>query len=207
MGPQTPAYAVGSDRPTLGALGRAVSWSIGSICFGSLIVAIIRTIRMMLRGARRGNHIVVLLIDCILGCIEGLMRYFNDYAYVQVAMFGKSYLTAAGDTWKLVKDGTAWDALINDNLTDFVYMVFIILATALVAVSTAFLGHVSNFDDISFDLTGLIIGIVIAFLITSIMMKVIYSGVLTIFIGFWQVCVISFFYFISFYLYHPMSSL
>eukprot|EP01060_Flectonema_neradi_P004646 TRINITY_DN1301_c0_g1_i1.p2 TRINITY_DN1301_c0_g1~~TRINITY_DN1301_c0_g1_i1.p2 ORF type:complete len:218 (+),score=39.24 TRINITY_DN1301_c0_g1_i1:921-1574(+) len=186
MGPQTPNFSVGSDRPTVGALGRATTWSIGSICFGSLVVAIIRTLRAMFRAARRGNSFIGLLVDCLLGCIASLMQYFNDYAYVQVAMFGKSYLTAAGDTWKLVKSGTAWDALINDNLTDFVYIVLIVFVTAIVGCITAVFGHLSSWDHITWDWAGFIIGCVVAFLITCITMKVIYSGVLTIFIGFWQ---------------------
>ena len=28
------------------------------------------------------------------GCIEGLLRYFNQYAFTQVAIYGKSYCNA-----------------------------------------------------------------------------------------------------------------
>ena len=31
---------------------------------------------------------------CSLGCIEGLLRYFNQYAFTQVAIYGKSYCNA-----------------------------------------------------------------------------------------------------------------
>lgn len=59
-------------NPTLKSAGRALSTSFGSICFGSLIVAIIQTVRALLRSLRRKNsnnlavQIIVCLVDCIL---------------------------------------------------------------------------------------------------------------------------------------------
>ncbi len=55
----------------VGSLIRAVTTSFGSICFGSLLVAIVQTLKALVNSARNGdNQILVCIADCILGCIE-----------------------------------------------------------------------------------------------------------------------------------------
>jgi len=79
------------SNPTMAAFYRSVSFSFGSICFGSLIVAILTTIRHLLRLMRspRQRNLVVLAIACIasliLMCVETLLRIFNkckSYLYL-----------------------------------------------------------------------------------------------------------------------------
>jgi len=43
------------------------------------------------------------------------VEFFNRYAYIEIALYGKSYINAARDTWRLFKD-RGIDALINDSL-------------------------------------------------------------------------------------------
>ena len=113
------------SNPTLKSAKRALTTSFGSICFGSLLVALIQTVRAILRSLARQNNdnavamILVCIIDCILGCIESLVRYFNKYAYVQVALYGKSFCTAAKDTWRLAQS-VGFDAIINDSFINSV---------------------------------------------------------------------------------------
>jgi hypothetical protein len=70
---------------------RSTTYSFGSICFGSLIVALIQALRQLNRHLRenRDAQLLVCLIDCILGCVEGLIEYFNKWAYVYVGLYGK----------------------------------------------------------------------------------------------------------------------
>jgi Na+/melibiose symporter-like transporter len=109
------------ESPTLGAARRAMTTSLGSICFGSLIIAVIRTIKALIRmAANQGDNngvgaFLAMCALCIIGCIEQLLEYFNHYAFTQVAIYGKDFCTAAKDTWKLVKE-RGIDAIINDNL-------------------------------------------------------------------------------------------
>ncbi|KAJ2493251.1 putative choline transporter, neither null mutation nor overexpression affects choline transport [Coemansia sp. RSA 2050] len=124
---------------TLSSLKRSTTNSFGSICFGSLIVALIQTVRAILRAIRGqgDDSIVVQLIaccvDCILGCIEGLVRFFNKYAYIEVAIYGKPFTQAARDTWSLIKDRGV-DALINDCLIGNVLQMGAFLCAAVVAL-------------------------------------------------------------------------
>jgi len=44
-----------------------------------------------------------------------MVEYFNRYAYIEIALYGKAYIPAAKDTWKLFKD-RGIDAIVNDSL-------------------------------------------------------------------------------------------
>ncbi|KAJ2721942.1 putative choline transporter, neither null mutation nor overexpression affects choline transport [Coemansia sp. Benny D115] len=128
-----------TTHPMLSSLKRATTNSLGSICFGSLIVAVIQTVRAILRAIRNqeGDNIAIQLlgccIDCILGCIEGLVEFFNKYAYVEIAIYGKPFMQAAKDTWTLIKDRGV-DALINDCLIGNVLQMGSFLCAAVVAL-------------------------------------------------------------------------
>lgn len=107
-------------NPTLGSFKRATTTSFGSICFGSLIVALLRTLRMIFRSFRQNSDNIAIVIlafigECIVACLDQLLEYFNQYAYAQIAIYGKSYCRAAKDTWHLVHSHGI-QAIINDNI-------------------------------------------------------------------------------------------
>ncbi|KAJ3150063.1 putative choline transporter, neither null mutation nor overexpression affects choline transport [Geranomyces michiganensis] len=111
------------SNPTLQSAKRATTTSFGSVCFGSLVIAILQTIRAILRMAQNdaasdGNlagALCAACAGCCLGIIEGLIEYFNKWAFCQVAIYGTDYITAAKNTWALCKSRGV-DAIINDQL-------------------------------------------------------------------------------------------
>lgn len=110
-------------RPTLNSFFRASTFSLGSIAFGSLIVTILEVVRLMLNAARnnanqQGNAVEACLAccaECFIGFLESLVEYFNRYAYIEIALYGKPYIKAAKDTFRLFRD-RGIDALVNDSL-------------------------------------------------------------------------------------------
>ncbi|KAF8518950.1 plasma-membrane choline transporter-domain-containing protein [Hysterangium stoloniferum] len=110
-------------HPTISSFGRASTLSLGSIAFGSLIVTILELIRLILNAARQyanseGHPVEACLAccaQCLIGVIENLVQYFNRYAYIEIALYGKPYIAAAKDTWRLFQD-RGISALINDSL-------------------------------------------------------------------------------------------
>ncbi|WVO22325.1 protein PNS1 [Cryptococcus decagattii] len=121
-GPRTPGGGV-PKRASLMAFVRASTLSLGSIAFGSLLVTILELLRLILQllsqyEAGQGDMIGSILIciaQCCIGCIQWMIEYFNKYAYIEIALYGKSYIPAAKDTWRLLKD-RGIDALVNDSL-------------------------------------------------------------------------------------------
>jgi hypothetical protein len=61
---------------------------------------------------------------CFVGFIESLVEWFNRYAYIEIALYGKAYIPAAKDTWRLFKD-RGIDALVNDSLVGMSASIFV----------------------------------------------------------------------------------
>ncbi|KAF9429355.1 putative choline transporter, neither null mutation nor overexpression affects choline transport [Entomortierella beljakovae] len=113
-----------NKSPTMESFKRACTTSIGSICFGSLIVAAIQAIRATVEMLRSDE-----------ACLQGVIEYVNKYAYCQVAIFGKAYIPAAKDTWTILKDRGVVQ-IINDNLVGNVWAMAAILSGALSALGS-----------------------------------------------------------------------
>ncbi|KAF9914507.1 putative choline transporter, neither null mutation nor overexpression affects choline transport [Lobosporangium transversale] len=108
------------ESPTLASSKRALTTSFGSICFGSLLIALLQTLRYILNSLKSDSddgfmQFLAMCADCILSCLEGLFEIFNKFAFTQVAIYGKPFVTAAKDTWEMIKDRGV-DAIVNDSL-------------------------------------------------------------------------------------------
>ncbi|CAG8482261.1 20974_t:CDS:10 [Dentiscutata erythropus] len=175
--------------PTLNSAKRAATTSFGSICFGSLLVAILQVIRQLLRSLAQGtdNPLGAFFAACaaaLVGYIDSLLEYFNFYAYTQVAIYGKSFCDAAKDTWTMIKDRGV-EAIINDNLIGTVIM----MGSFLVGMITALFGYLYTIIfHPSFNAGGgftpllVFLAFIIGFQMLSIIGSVIFSGAATTFV-------------------------
>lgn len=130
--------------PAMGAFKRSMTYSFGSISFGSLIVAFINLLRYILSSLRSANqqnggnmmmNVVLMCAQCLVGILDWAVQYFNHYAYTYIALYGKAYLPAAKDTWQIIKS-RGIDALVNDSLIGNVLKfgsLFVAYVTALLA--------------------------------------------------------------------------
>ncbi|TPX64680.1 hypothetical protein SpCBS45565_g05706 [Spizellomyces sp. 'palustris'] len=184
------AVVVPVRNPTLKSAKRALTTSFGPIAFGSLIIALIQTLRGVLQTIRRNaqeenNNIMVLAAtcaECILSLIEGLVAFINVYAYTQVAIYGKSYLEAARDTWSLLR-ARGIDLIINDDLTSGVLTMgalLIGLANAFVAYVFLYLSSTPKTKEL--EVITAIIAFVVAFAQFWVLAETIRSGVATTFV-------------------------
>ena len=73
---------------------RATTTSFGSICFGSLLVAIVTTLKALVENVRQQDNserdgceaFLLCIVDCLLSCLEDMLEYFNKFAYIYVGM-------------------------------------------------------------------------------------------------------------------------
>ncbi|KAF8500529.1 plasma-membrane choline transporter-domain-containing protein [Gautieria morchelliformis] len=116
------ALATLAGGPYGGKYACSSTLSLGSIAFGSLVVTLLESSYADADGHRKWGVIVCpwrlawhVAPECFIGCIEWLVKYFNRYAYIEIALYGKPYITAAKDTWRLFRD-RGIDAIVNDSL-------------------------------------------------------------------------------------------
>mmetsp|Transcript_17234 Transcript_17234/g.36441 ORF Transcript_17234/g.36441 Transcript_17234/m.36441 type:complete len:724 (+) Transcript_17234:658-2829(+) len=92
-----------SNATFLKAVSIATFYHLGTAAFGSLVIAIIKTIRTILtymeKKAARSKQKVVLVImrilKCLLWCLEKCVKFVNKQAYIQTAIFGYPFCKAA----------------------------------------------------------------------------------------------------------------
>jgi hypothetical protein len=69
------------SKAIMDSVARSLTYSLGSICLGSLLAAVIQVCRTLVESARaHGNDgIVMCILDCLLGCLESVVEYFNKF--------------------------------------------------------------------------------------------------------------------------------
>ncbi|KAL7509169.1 hypothetical protein ACHAXN_006594 [Cyclotella atomus] len=121
----------------LGSLCRSLTTSFGSICFGSLLVAIVQATRALANAARDNeNQILVCIATCILACLESILEYFNKWAFVYVGLYGYSYIEAGKQVMGLFKN-RGWEAIIADDLISNVFF-FLSLCVGLICAAIGY---------------------------------------------------------------------
>jgi len=121
------------------SLLHAVTYSFGSLAFGSLVLAFVRFLNFLLGLTKKQNYknrLMVCLISflqCLVSCIEGMVQYINKFAYIHIAMHGYSFCTAARECFELVSRNF-FSAVIMDTITGFVLFVGKALFTSLCTI-------------------------------------------------------------------------
>jgi len=170
-------YFVGGGNmptnPSMASLKRATTTSFGSICFGSLVVAILKLLYYMARSAaRNSNSFAACVAACILGILERLLEYFNVYAFTYVAIYGFGYIDAAKKTWEMIKN-CGFAAYFNDSLVWPVLTLTTFFGS--LAIGLAFGLASSSF------VVG-VVAFVVAFVIMTLLFRPVYSGIVTVFV-------------------------
>lgn len=193
-------------NPAWGSFKRAVTYCFGSICFGSLIVSFISTLKTSLTLVKQklyrtmnddnsnpGNDLIICAIICFIRILEWFVteieywvKWFNRYSYSYLAIYGKSYLVSARDTFEILKYKGV-DILITDSLINSAMSLYSLLSLILTGIGI-FVSYKIGFggiDEMSNEM--LIIGslgsLVIAWFISTTTMEVIDVGACTTIIG------------------------
>jgi len=110
--------------------------SFGSICLGSLIIAVVRAMeavarKMMNDAEESGNYVacvIACIITCIIQCIGDILEWISLYAYVQVAVRGLGFIDATKATYSMA------------TISNLIYVVSAILVEWVVGMGAAFCG-------------------------------------------------------------------
>ena len=96
-------------------LVRSVWWlfryHLGSVAFGSLVLAIVWAIRIIVVylhqklkdiNASQFAQFVMSCLICFTSCLERFIKFFNKHAYIEIALRSKNFCTSAGNGMKIV---------------------------------------------------------------------------------------------------------
>jgi len=175
-------YEKGTENhPIAKSFERGIRYHFGSLVFGATIVAIIRFLMFFVEyikrkmeksaGKTQGKFIKCFFgcIQCCLGCCNKIMEFVNKHAFIQIALKGDSFCTAAWEGF----------GLIIRNLGRFtalaaVSTVFTFIGTIFITVGSCIIGYflITNVDYFSKDLNSCVLPVVAFGLIGFIMGRV-----------------------------------
>jgi len=172
----------------------AFTKSFGSVCFGALLVAVVRLLRIMVDSARRqGNNrnaaqaVLACLISCILSIIEDIMEWFNTFAYVQVAVRGLKYTDSCRATAALARTNNF--GAVRSQIVSTSVVGYGVLLSAIVGVIAAFAAcpydftskHHNQHPESDTTLTAWIASsVAVAFTVAGLFASLLDAGVTTI---------------------------
>ena len=105
------------------ALYQSLTFSFGSICFGSLFQGTTRVLRFIVDFADQESQndcngqdpIIYILLRCLLRCIHIVIDQFNQWSQIFVGIYRFSYLEAGKKVVELFRK-RGWTSLITNNL-------------------------------------------------------------------------------------------
>lgn len=120
-------------RPISRSLGRAFK-QIGSLAFGSLIIAVVVLIKFVFEGITKMLKEKTLGLDqqvgpakcalkmasCCIACFERIIRFLTENAYIMMAISGKSFCESASESFYLIVRSTAQFAISHGTTKIFI---------------------------------------------------------------------------------------
>uniref|UniRef100_H2YS21 Choline transporter-like protein n=1 Tax=Ciona savignyi TaxID=51511 RepID=H2YS21_CIOSA len=122
--------------PLYSSFGRSLRYHTGSLAFGSLIIAIVQIIRLMLEYAdnklktaeNKVAKFILKCMKCCFWCLEKFLKFLNRNAYIMIAVYGKHFCWSAKEAFKLLMRNIIRAAVI-DKVTDFILFVGKLIVT------------------------------------------------------------------------------
>lgn len=191
--------------PVSAALGRALRYHLGSLAFGSLLIAIVRMFRVLLeymdyklRGAENTiARFCLKCLRCFFWCLEKFLKFLNKNAYIMIAIYGKSFCTSAKHAFNLLMRNII-RVIVLDSVTDFLLFIGKVMIVAGLGVTSflLFSGALDNYvDEIGYTVPTLnyffmpvIVITVGSFVITTGFFNVYGMAVDTLFLCFLEDC-------------------
>ncbi|XP_063284008.1 choline transporter-like protein 5 isoform X4 [Pelobates fuscus] len=131
--------------PLFSSFGRAIRYHTGSLALGSLILALVQFIRIVLEyldhklKAAQNSFAKFLLccLKCCFWCLEKFIKFINRNAYIMIAIYGKNFCTSARDAFFLLMRNIVRVAVL-DKVTDFLLFLGKLLVAGSVGVLAFF---------------------------------------------------------------------
>ncbi|CAN7937007.1 unnamed protein product [Ixodes hexagonus] len=185
----------------LNGLCLTVRYHLGSVAFGSLILTIVRCIRIVLeyidtKLKKYDNQFTKCLLrccKCCFWCLEKFLRFLNKNAYIMIAIYGKNFCTSAKEAFKLLMRNVV-RVVVLDKVTDLLLLVGKLVIVGIVAIPTFFVftrkvgflnGHIPELNYYMLPVLTISVG---AYIIASSFFSVYGMAVDTLFLCFLEDC-------------------
>ncbi|XP_062563117.1 choline transporter-like 2 isoform X2 [Armigeres subalbatus] len=174
---------------------RTVRYHLGTLAFGSLIIAICKIIRALLeyidhKLRKYDNGVVkavLCLCKCCFWCLESFLKFLNTNAYIMCAIHGKNFCSSAKDAFSLLARNIL-RVIALDKVTGFLFFLSkLLLACGMAAVTYTFFDSGPT-KPLHYPFVPAILVFVGTYVIASVFFSVYSVAVDTLFLCFLEDC-------------------
>ncbi|KAK3782436.1 hypothetical protein RRG08_033077 [Elysia crispata] len=185
--------------PLASSVYRSLRYHLGSIAFGSFIIAVVQMIRIVLEyieyklkdSENRVAKFIIRCLQCCFWCLEKFLKFLNKNAYIMIAIHGKNFCFSAKDAFFLIMRNIV-RVVVLDKVTDFLLFLSKVLVTGIVFTMAYiwFKGNITYFDsyvtrpELNYYLTPVIILTLCCYLMACVFFGVYSMAVDTLFLCF-----------------------
>ncbi|XP_070531866.1 choline transporter-like protein 4 [Ptychodera flava] len=182
---------------------RSLRYHLGSLAFGSFLIAVLQFIRAMLeflekkfKGAENPiSKFVFKCFKCCFWCLEKFLKWLNRNAYIEIAVYGKNFCTSAKHVFFLLMRNIVRAAVL-DGVTSFLLFLAKLVVVLIVILPIFFFlnGQITVTDelvimpDLSYVWVPFLLILIGAYVIASCFFGVYDMAVDTLFICFLEDC-------------------
>ncbi|XP_054713879.1 choline transporter-like protein 2 [Uloborus diversus] len=125
---------------------RCMRYHMGSVAFGSLIIAVVRMIRVMLEYVdqkckkydNQFTKVILWCMKCCFWCLEKFLRFISKNAYIMIAVYGKNFCVSAKRAFMLLMRNVV-RVVVLDKITDFLLFIGKLVVVAFTATISFYL--------------------------------------------------------------------
>eukprot|EP00546_Thalassionema_frauenfeldii_P012225 CAMPEP_0178921818 /NCGR_PEP_ID=MMETSP0786-20121207/15780_1 /TAXON_ID=186022 /ORGANISM="Thalassionema frauenfeldii, Strain CCMP 1798" /LENGTH=769 /DNA_ID=CAMNT_0020596055 /DNA_START=24 /DNA_END=2333 /DNA_ORIENTATION=- len=187
--PDTPAKITWWNEYVSQSLFSSMFYSIGSICFGSLVVGPVRFIRQLSALFRPTSDEASLLMclhefvhciqTCIANCVDNLSDHFNPWAMAYVGLYGYGLLEAGHKATELFEK-RGWTTIVSDDLLSNVLLMFSVVVGGVTGCFGMLIQNIESWGFTNLDtpaFVAFLIGLGIGLALTSVLFATIAASV------------------------------
>ncbi|KAJ7514833.1 hypothetical protein O6H91_23G061500 [Diphasiastrum complanatum] len=185
------------------SLYRAVTYHLGSIALGSLIVAVIQLVRMIfqylnkkfkkLRSIAWLPSITMSCLGCCICALEKILKFVNRNAYIVIAMKGTNYCSSASRAVSLIISNALRVATVT-IVGDVVIWLGKVFVSCTCGIAALLMSEAKMYSDassrtyISSPLFPVIFSLIVAYFVAHLFMQLYDIGIDTILLCFCEDC-------------------
>eukprot|EP00986_Skeletonema_menzelii_P007445 scaffold2929_cov145-Skeletonema_menzelii.AAC.1 len=164
---------------------RSLTYSFGSICLGSLIVAAVESLVTMVRNLREsgdGGSVFLCIAECLLALLRDIIEYFNKWAFTYVGVYGYSFIEAGKNVTNLFKS-RGWTTIITDSLAQNVLTLVSVgvgLITAITCLIFSYTHGMVFGNELGASAAAFFIGFTTGLVLTNTLLSLVSAAVNTV---------------------------
>ncbi|XP_035233718.1 choline transporter-like protein 1, partial [Stegodyphus dumicola] len=169
-----------------------VCFHLGSVAFGSLIIAIMKLIRILFRllekylnNQNQRCEIFWKIFQCCLACFENFLKFLSKNAYIMIAIYGDSFCASARRAFGSLTSNAMRVAAV-DSIGDFILFVGKVGVT--VAIAFIALEILKNVDGLHYIWVPVALSCLFAFLCCHCFLSVYEMAIDTLLLCFCEDC-------------------